>query len=131
MPACTAGRRPASSARPPPRPLSAVSPLPSCMPCPAVQAAQESALDQAKFSQLEALLNRSQMYTQFLTEQVGLPPHPNAPHPHTTLLAAIPPASTDPGWLTGCLGGSLLLHAQCDMHTDERQAWGGAPTAAS
>ncbi|KAL4451633.1 hypothetical protein ABPG75_007295 [Micractinium tetrahymenae] len=33
-------------------------------------AAQESALDQAKFSQLEALLNRSQMYTQFLTEQI-------------------------------------------------------------
>jgi hypothetical protein len=29
-------------------------------------------LDQAKFSQLEALLNRSQMYTQFLTEQVRL-----------------------------------------------------------
>lgn len=30
----------------------------------------EAALDQGKFSQLEALLNRSQMYTQFLTEQV-------------------------------------------------------------
>lgn len=34
---------------------------------------QQAALDQAKFSQLEALLNRSQMYTQFLTEQVGGP----------------------------------------------------------
>ena len=32
---------------------------------------QEAALDKQKFSQLEALLNRSQMYTQFLTEQVG------------------------------------------------------------
>lgn len=35
---------------------------------------EESALDQAKFSQLEALLNRSQMYTQFLTEQVNAGP---------------------------------------------------------
>ncbi|PRW20842.1 ATP-dependent DNA helicase DDM1 isoform X1 [Chlorella sorokiniana] len=31
----------------------------------------DAALDQAKFSQLEALLNRSQMYTQFLTEQIS------------------------------------------------------------
>lgn len=38
---------------------------------PPADAAQESALDQAKFSQLEALLNRSQMYTQFLTEQIS------------------------------------------------------------
>lgn len=30
----------------------------------------QAALDNTKFSQLEALLNRSQMYTQFLTEQV-------------------------------------------------------------
>lgn len=31
----------------------------------------EQALDQAKFNQLEALLNRSQMYTKFLTEQIN------------------------------------------------------------
>lgn len=49
---------------------------------------QESALDQAKFSQLEALLNRSQMYTQFLTEQVGRPrtlPSPPLPRPFDDL----------------------------------------------
>lgn len=56
-----------------------------------MQTAQE-ALDVAKFSQLEALLNRSQMYTQFLTEQVR----------HTTLLV---PAHT--------LAGLLLARIRC------------------
>jgi hypothetical protein len=50
-------------------PCSARLPCPVGLP-PSRQA--QAALDQAKFSQLEALLNRSQMYTQFLTEQVRL-----------------------------------------------------------
>ena len=33
---------------------------------------EQAALDAAKFSQLEALLSRSQMYTQFLTEQIDV-----------------------------------------------------------
>ncbi len=45
--------------------------LPACHSPALPMPQQQAALDKDKFSQLEALLNRSQMYTQFLTEQVS------------------------------------------------------------